>query len=161
MTGAIAVTGAHVEVFSRALPTIGENIRHLRLAAGFKKQGEFADRLKVPQSRVSDWEKDRYGLPDTATLLKIAKGLDCSIDRILDGVDPGYDATKARDLIRQASDQHSGLPQHLGAQTDDTTAAGLELQALRDLVARYEKEAREVRTVTDSLVKVALALEEV
>lgn len=73
------------------MATIGENIRRLRIAAGFAEQKPFAEALSVPQSRVSDWEHDRYGLPDTATLIKMAKTLGVSIDALLSGIDPHYD----------------------------------------------------------------------
>lgn len=73
------------------MATIGENIRRLRIAAGFAEQKPFAEALSVPQSRVSDWEHDRYGLPDTVTLMKIAKTLGVSIDVLLAGIDPQYD----------------------------------------------------------------------
>jgi hypothetical protein len=64
-------------------------------------------------------------------------------------------------MTRHDSDQGSKLPQDVGGQNDDGVTVGLELQELRGRVARYEAEAREVRTVTDSLAKVALALEEI
>lgn len=60
--------------------------------------------MRVPQSRVSDWENDRYGLPDTSTLLKIAKTLGCSIDDLLSGVDPRYDtaaSTSVNELLEK------------------------------------------------------------
>lgn len=81
---------------------VGENIRRLRdRKAADESQGEFAARVGVTQSQLSDWEHSRY-LPDTASLLKLAKALDCTIDEILDGVDAEYDAIRAkRDLIRQ------------------------------------------------------------
>lgn len=64
------------------------------------------------------------------------------------------------DPIRQSRDQESGSA--TGDPTHDTTAASLEeLHHLRQLVARYETEAREVRTVFDALGKVTLALEEI
>lgn len=73
------------------VPTVGENIRRLREAAGFRTQGAFAAALGVPQPRLSDWENDRYaGGPETTNLLKIAKTLAVSIDDLLVGVDPEY-----------------------------------------------------------------------
>lgn len=75
-----------------AVPTIGENIRRLRLRAGFRTSKALAQAIGVPPPRMSDWENDRYALPDTDSLIKIAKGLRCSVDELLRGVDPGYDA---------------------------------------------------------------------
>lgn len=83
-----------------ALPTIGENIRRLRHAAGFKRQGDFAERVGVPQSRVSDWENDRYETIDTRSLVKLAKILSVPVDELLRGVDADYDrANLARSTL--------------------------------------------------------------
>src|SRR6059058_1554641 len=74
--------------------TIGENIRHVRERAGYGrgKQGEFAKQAGVSQTRLSDWENDRFGTPDLKSLLKIAKAGGVSIDTLLAGLDPDYDA---------------------------------------------------------------------
>ena len=50
--------------------------------------------LGVPQPQVSDWENDRYSVLETLTLVKIAKGLRCSVDQLLVGVDPDYDRVR-------------------------------------------------------------------
>ncbi len=68
--------------------SVGTNIRRLREAAGYQTQGAFAKALRVPQSRLSDWENDRYGIPEPAHLPKIATVLRISIDALLDGLDP-------------------------------------------------------------------------
>lgn len=75
----------------RVPASVGSNIRRLREAAGYRTQGAFAKALRVPQSRLSDWENDRYGIPEPANLLKIATVLRISIDALLDGVDQAYD----------------------------------------------------------------------
>ena len=75
---------------------VGENIRRRRKAAGFAAQGDFALALGVPQSHVSDWETGRYQLPDTSSLIKMAKVINCSIDDLLEGRDQGYDAAAGR-----------------------------------------------------------------
>jgi len=74
--------------------SVGSNIRRLREAAGYQTQGAFAKALRVPQSRLSDWENDRYGIPEPANLLKIATVLRISIDALLDGVDHAYDEAR-------------------------------------------------------------------
>lgn len=80
--------------------SLGQNIKRLRLEAGISTQRALADRLHVPQPQVSDWENDRYGALGTQTLLKLAKVLHCSIDQLLDGVDPDYDQVReAREAI--------------------------------------------------------------
>jgi phage repressor protein C with HTH and peptisase S24 domain len=84
------------------MATIGENIRRRREMAGFATQKEFAAALGKPQSHVSDWETSRYKLPDTASLIEVAKILDCSLDDFLVGVDRGYD--KAAGLERREAD---------------------------------------------------------
>ena len=80
--------------------SLGQNIKRLRLAAGISTQRALADRLHVPQPQVSDWENDRYGTLETQTLMKLAKVLRCTIDQLLDGVDPDYDQVReAREAV--------------------------------------------------------------
>lgn len=80
--------------------SLGKNIKRLRIAAGLSTQRALADRLHVPQPQVSDWENDRYSTLGTQTLMKLAKVLRCSIDKLLDGVDPDYDQVReGRDAI--------------------------------------------------------------
>ena len=71
--------------------SLGQNIRRLRRESGLHTQKALADLLGVPQPQVSDWENDRYAVLETLTLVKIAKGLRCSVDELLVGVDPVYD----------------------------------------------------------------------
>ena len=78
--------------------SLGQNIKRLRWEAGLQTQKALADLLGVPQPQVSDWENDRYAVLETLTLVKIAKGLRCSVDQLLAGVDPDYDRA------REASD---------------------------------------------------------
>ena len=74
--------------------SLGQNIKRLRWEAGLQTQKALADLLGVPQPQVSDWENDRYAVLETLTLVKIAKGLRCSVDRLLAGVDPDYDRVR-------------------------------------------------------------------
>jgi transcriptional regulator with XRE-family HTH domain len=83
--------------------TLGQNIRELREGRGFKTQRAFALALKVEQSRLADWETNRYKSIEFANLVLMAKVLRTSIDVLIEGVDPEYD------LIRQKSD----LPFHI------------------------------------------------
>ena len=74
--------------------SLGQNIKRLRVAAGISTQRALAERLHVPQPQVSDWENDRYGTLETPTLMKLAKVLHCTIDQLLNGVDPDYDQVR-------------------------------------------------------------------
>ena len=84
--------------------SLGQNVKRLRAAAGIPTQRALADRLHVPQPQVSDWENDRYGILETLTLIKLAKVLRCSIDDLLEGVDPDYDVIRrARAAARRSA----------------------------------------------------------
>ena len=74
--------------------SLGQNIKRLRWEAGLQTQKALADLLGVPQPQVSDWENDRYAVLETLTLVKIAKGLRCSVDQLLAGVDADYDRVR-------------------------------------------------------------------
>lgn len=76
--------------------SLGQNIKRLRWEAGLQTQKALADLLGVPQPQVSDWENDRYAVLETLTLVKIAKGLRCSVDHLLAGMDPDYDRVRER-----------------------------------------------------------------
>lgn len=82
------------------LPTFGENLTRLRKRAGLKNK-ELAGKVSVKPPTVSAWERDRGGLPETPTLFKLAKALDCSIEELLAGVDAEY-ATAAETRRQQA-----------------------------------------------------------
>lgn len=78
--------------------TFGENVKKLREAAGLKGI-DLAERLSVSPPVVSAWENNRTGLPETPTLLKLAKALDCTVDDLLAGIDEEYDAITQRQAI--------------------------------------------------------------
>jgi len=139
-------------------PTFGANLSRLMKRSGVRATDVAAD-LGVVKSAVSGWRHDKVELPNTLTLLRLAKSVRCTVDELLAGLDQDYETVK-RDLIRQSGDQGSGLPQHLGAQSNDTTAAGLDEPALTALIGRFTKDAREVLRLSDSLNKVAIRLEE-
>jgi transcriptional regulator with XRE-family HTH domain len=65
------------------MTSIGTNIRRLRIKKGYKTQGAFAKALGVPQSRLSDWETDRYGSPAMPSIVKIASVLGVGIGEII------------------------------------------------------------------------------
>lgn len=70
-----------------ARPTFGSNVRRLREARGWT-QKQLADLLEVQSGQMSNWEHDRFGLPDGSTLIRVSRALGCSIDELLAGVEP-------------------------------------------------------------------------
>jgi transcriptional regulator with XRE-family HTH domain len=148
------------------MPTIGENIRTLRVAAGFRTQGAFAKALDLPQPRLSDLENDRYqGPPELPTLLLVAKKLRVDLNRIVRGFDTAYDEvvnpdTKptsldvkaARDQSEPATDDGEEMaPAHpadrLAAVASAILEVGQELRAWRPpTVARRSRSEVSPRT---------------
>ena len=88
--------------------SVGRNIKRLRLEAGISTPRAFAERLGVLDAQLSDWENDRYVLLRVPTLVRIAKVLRCSVEDLLEGVDPEYD--RARGVVRLRA--HSRFPGH-------------------------------------------------
>ena len=74
------------------LVKIGKQIARLRKENGYKGE-QLAEVLGVSPQAISKWENGRC-LPETATLPKLAKALDCSIDTLLD---PGTQEYKMED----------------------------------------------------------------
>jgi transcriptional regulator with XRE-family HTH domain len=134
-----------------AVATIGENIRRLRSKAGYSTQGAFATALGVPQPRLSDWENDRWGVPETLTLVKIAKILDISVDELLAEVDQEYEVIRTRDLPRQTGvdDGSSKIHSRMGG-TDGLDSAAV--RTIHAVIGQYESVVREVKDVTDRLI---------
>lgn len=71
--------------------TFGKNVRAVMQERGLDQQA-LMDRLSVKQGTLSDWLRDRRGVPEGPTLLRFAKVLHVSVDRLLAGVDDDYDA---------------------------------------------------------------------
>ena len=46
--------------------------------------------VHVPQPQVSDWETGKYKVISVPNLVKLAKGLECSVDALLVGLDEEY-----------------------------------------------------------------------
>jgi transcriptional regulator with XRE-family HTH domain len=84
-----------------AVGSFGANLKRARLAAGFRKAKDFALALGVKPPVVSEWEHDKGGLPETPTLLRIAKATGTSVESLLVGVDPEYDHLLAEQYIRK------------------------------------------------------------
>jgi len=87
---------------TRKKKTFGKNLREQRLAAGYELASELARTLGIDRAHISRWENDRTGLPEVPTLVRLGKALGCSIDRLLEGIDPDYDAIAmaSRDIAR-------------------------------------------------------------
>ena len=62
---------------------------------GLRTQKALVELLGVPPSQLSDWENDRFAVPEVSGLIKLAKALHCSVDELLAGVDPDYDRVRA------------------------------------------------------------------
>lgn len=90
--------------------TIGERIRELRELAGFKRQGDFAEALGLPQSQVSDWETGRYKKLELDNLSRIATVVGVTLLALVNGVE-GYEQTaKALGRLTGTSDGQEAEP---------------------------------------------------
>lgn len=104
-------------------------------------------------------ELGRTKYPDADLLRAVAKLYGLSFDKLAQRfAEANYGVLF--DLPGHGSDQESRRPLD-GGTLDDPIAIGVELRTLREQVKQYEKEASEVRTVTDSLVRSVLALEKI
>lgn len=92
--GNICVEKNYPAGYLPAVPSFGENLTRIRKAAHLKAK-DIAERVGVARSVVSGWENDRRGLPETPTLFRLAKALNCSIEELLSGVDAEYAAAAA------------------------------------------------------------------
>lgn len=93
--------------------SFGANVRRLREGAGLKGV-ELARLISVTPPVVSAWEKDRGGLPETPTLLKLAKALRCSVEDLLGGLDAEYDDARAKAgaLVHDTEEDHFDVSGH-------------------------------------------------
>lgn len=137
----------------------GHWLMKLREGRGLSlRQVEILSKGRVKKGTLTSIESGRVKHPDDSLLREIARIYEWDYREIaLRFITGNY----GRDLARHFGDQQSGLPLNDGALTDDTAAARMEIERLRTLVDKYQKEAREVRSVADSLARVALNLEEI
>lgn len=119
--------------------TFGQNFRELQKRSG-KTGVEIANELKVGPPLIAGWRNDRAGLPETPTLFRIAKVLHCTVDELLQGIDPEYDSIR-RDLIRQYGDKGSTLSSERGA---DVPASGKTDSGRIEQLERALASAREI-----------------
>lgn len=132
------------------MATIGENIRRLRIAHGFKRQGDFAAALKVPQSRLSDWETDRYEQIELENLLKIAVVLKVDLDQIVSGLHTEYDALISSDPLRHSDEVQPALHQGGAGAAAATRIRELEtrLEGLEVIIQKSHALAEQLVDVT-------------
>lgn len=76
--------------------TLGKNIERLRLGAGHTNAAKFARSIGITAATLNDWESGRYSNLRLDSLLRIARGIPCTMDELLAGVDETYDNFRAR-----------------------------------------------------------------
>lgn len=121
-------------------------------------QVEIASNGKLRAGTLKSIETGRIKNPDPDHLRALARIYKVGFERI---AEPFLVANYGRDLTRHFGDQSSGSSSNEGDQIDDPVATRMELERLTELVNKYEAEAREVRTATDAIVRVALRLEQI
>ena len=92
--------------------SLGKNVRRLRRLRDMRQE-DLATALGIEQGTVSKWETGK-NQPDATILPRLALMLESSIDDLLRGVDPQYDARRdlpGHDVSRVSSPARSGLQQ--------------------------------------------------
>lgn len=130
----------------RRLATLGSNIREQRQKKGFRTARAFAQKLGIPESRLSDWENDRYDDIKLSNIMRIARHLDIGVEQLLAG---------AFDLPRHAGDQRSG-----SSEGDPDVPASVEEQRreisrLRATVEAYAAALDKTEHVARNLIEIA------
>lgn len=74
---------------------LGKNIEQLRKAAGHDNAAAFARKIGVTSPTLNDWESGRYENLRLESLLRLAKGIPCTIEDLLGGVDNQYDKVRS------------------------------------------------------------------
>lgn len=100
---------------------LGMNIRELREAAGMT-QVQLATAAGVKQADISKWETGKAN-PNAQSLIRLAVGLKCTIDKIVAGVDREYETFRRRDLtsgapVAQPVDQSAAIAADLSRQVE-------------------------------------------
>lgn len=84
--------------------TLGANIERLRVQNGHTNAAKFARQIGVSPGTLGDWEKGRYENIRLDSLLRLVKHLPCTLDELIIGVDPDYEAwlgTQADAVLKQ------------------------------------------------------------
>lgn len=85
---------------------LGKNIERLRLAAGHTNAAQFARSIGITPPTLNDWESGRYSNLRLDSLLRVARGVPCSIEELLEGVDPDYEKVRTvADVKRRNIDE--------------------------------------------------------
>ena len=132
------------------------NLKGLRESVGLTQE-QLASRSKVKQAAISKWETGKT-VPDLASLMRVAVGLEMPLDRILEGVNQDYDklsrvsGTPTRHTGE--SDQGSAPLPRGGVDERDTARI---LQTARD---RNRGLADEVSDIIHRLARIATDLTE-
>lgn len=120
--------------------TFGGNLRRLMARSGVRVT-DVAAELGIVKSAVSGWLHGKAKLPNTPTLLRLAKAVRCSVDELLAGLDPAYDAVLS-ELIRHGdtvtidpSQRRADVP------ASDVESRRLESQRYEELLAATEEVA--------------------
>lgn len=109
----------------------------------------------IVESQISDYRRGEVKEPGVFTLLKIARAVGCSVEELVEGIDPEYDALRS-DLIRHAQDQQSGPSSNVGDLPNDSTAAGVlesENQRLREALEQVTHVASQLAEIAAAGVK--------
>jgi transcriptional regulator with XRE-family HTH domain len=72
------------------MSTFGQNVRRL-MRERHLEPSDLTSTLGVKQGTLSDWMRDRRGVPEGPTLLKFGKALGVTVDELISGVDSDYD----------------------------------------------------------------------
>lgn len=129
--------------------TVGQNIKALREAAGYKTQGAFAEKLGIPQPRLNDWENSRYKTIALTNLLLVAKTLRVSVDDLLRGVDLDYDR------VCHGGDQELPSTNRTVGGADDPSHRA-RIRELEQELASFKARWRDVQDVARSLFRIAV-----
>jgi transcriptional regulator with XRE-family HTH domain len=119
---------------------IGRNLLALRRDRGWTQE-YLAAQSGVKQTAISKYEKGRVK-PDIDTLTKLATALTVGIDRIVAGVNEGYDLLRQLPGTSFASDDYTHGEGQIDAKTGTATT-----RVLREVTDAYETLVREVRTI--------------
>lgn len=137
--------------YALPVPSMAGNIRECRRAADITQE-QLASRLGVRQNVVSKWEKGR-ARPAISALPALAWALGVSVDRLLQGLHPQYDAS--RDLSRHTGTERSPL---LSGGPGETAAAYREqIDDLRQQVERHERFRKQAEDAARLLARAVAA----
>jgi transcriptional regulator with XRE-family HTH domain len=142
------VVGCIPSGYTRPVRTVGQNLAALREKRNLS-QVELADRLKMRQPSVWKLENSK-GLPESGTLLKLAKALPCTVGQLLEGVDTEYDKL-ARDLSRHPGTENGSTAD--GSHSPGVSDAHTATRVLEKVTSDYQRFAHEVSQIAESLTK--------